>query len=157
MNRRTLKERLLYHHVPLGIASVACCLLVFMLAKSNYLPFRLSMATAYTGMLLLGGTLVLGALKVLRGESSPVSTDWRRDTGIWAALFGLAHVVIGLQVQRLAEMFFGARAMPRRAVDQAQQIQRLRRRTVRLDVRLAGRGRVGKASGVGESLRCLEV
>src|SRR5262249_37754801 len=46
----------------------------------------------------------LGALKVLRGEPSPVSTDWRRDVGIWAALCGLAHVVIGLQVHAPGRM-----------------------------------------------------
>ena len=47
---------------------------------------------------------LLGVLKVLRGETSPVSTDWRRDVGIWAALFGLAHVVIGLQVHMRGRM-----------------------------------------------------
>ena len=104
MNRRTLRQRLLYHHLPLAVASAASCLLVFALVKGKYLPFRLSMGTAYTGALLLGLTLVLGALKVLRGESSPVSTDWRRDAGIWAALFGLAHVVIGLQVHAPGRM-----------------------------------------------------
>src|SRR5216117_3799144 len=105
MNRRTLRQRLLYHHLPLAVASGACCLLVFALADSKYLPFRLSMATAYTSASLLGVTLVLGALKVLRGETSPLSTDWRRDAGIWAALFGVAHVVIGLQVHAPGRMW----------------------------------------------------
>jgi sulfoxide reductase heme-binding subunit YedZ len=104
MNRRTFRLRLLYHHLPLAVASAACCLLLFALVKSKYLPFRLSMATAYTGALLLGATLMLGVLKVLRGETSPVSTDWRRDVGIWAALFGLAHLVIGLQVHAPGRM-----------------------------------------------------
>ena len=105
MNRRTLQQRLLYHHLPLAVASGACFLLVFALVNSKYLPFRLSMATAYTGALLLGVTLVLGVLKVLRGETSPVSTDWRRDVGIWAALFGLGYVVIGLQVHSPGRMW----------------------------------------------------
>src|SRR5262245_10507058 len=104
MNRRTLRQRLLYHHLPIGIASTACFLLIFELVKTKYLPFGLSMATAYTGTLLLGVTLVLGAIKVLRGETSPVSTDWRRDVGVWAALFGLAHLVIGLQVHAPGRM-----------------------------------------------------
>src|SRR6185369_16003114 len=104
MNQRTLRQRLLYHHLPLAVVSGACCLLVFALVKSKYLPFRLSMATAYTSAFLLGVTLVLGVLKVLRGETSPVSTDWRRDTGIWAALFGVAHLVIGLQVHAPGRM-----------------------------------------------------
>lgn len=80
-------------------------MVVFALAKTNYLPFRLSMATAYTGMLLLAVTLVLGVLKVWRGETSPVSVDWRRDVGIWAGLVGIAHVVIGLQVHAPGRMW----------------------------------------------------
>src|SRR5215510_1948123 len=104
MNRGTLRQRLLYHHLPLALASVACCVLVFALAKSKYLPFRLSMATAYTSALLLGVTLALGVLKVLRGEASSVSTYWRRDAGIWTALFGVAHLVIGLQVHAPGRM-----------------------------------------------------
>ena len=105
MNRRTLRQRLLYHHLPLAVASAACCLLVFAVVGGKYLPYRWSMATAYTGVLLLGATLALGAFKILRGEPNPVSTDWRRDVGIWAALFGVAHVVIGLQVHMRGRMW----------------------------------------------------
>src|SRR5262245_56339016 len=105
MNRRTFQQRLLYHHLPLAVASGAYFLVVLALIKTKYLPFRLSMSTAYTSLLLLGVTLVLGVLKVLRGETSPISTDWRRDVGIWAALFGLAHVVIGLQVHAPGRMW----------------------------------------------------
>ena len=104
MSRRDFRQCLLYHHLPLAMASAACFLLLFALAKTKYLPFGLSMATAYTGVLLLDVTLVFGVFKVLRGEASPVSTDWRRDVGIWAALFGLAHVVIGLQVHAPGRM-----------------------------------------------------
>src|SRR5262249_20619765 len=105
MKRRSFRRRLLYHHLPLAVISAACFLLVFELVKTKYLPFGLSMGTAYTGAMLLGVTLVVGVLKVLRGEISPVSTDWRRDVGIWAALFGLAHVVIGLQVHAPGRMW----------------------------------------------------
>src|SRR5262245_65240967 len=87
------------------MGSTACCLLIFALVKTKYLPFRLSMATAYTGMLLLGVTLALGPLRALRGETGQVSTDWRRDVGIWAALFGIAHLVIGLQVHAPGRMW----------------------------------------------------
>src|SRR5262245_64606190 len=86
------------------MGSTACCLLIFALVKTKYLPFRLSMATAYTGMLLLGVTLALGPCKAFRGKTGPVSTDWRRDVGIWAGLFGIAHLVIGLQVHAPGQM-----------------------------------------------------
>ena len=104
MNPRALPQRLVYHHLPLAVASAGCFLLVYALTKSTYLPFRLSMATAYTGTLLLGVTLVLGVCRVLRGQPSPISTDWRRDVGIWAALFGLAHLIIGLNVHAPGRM-----------------------------------------------------
>jgi sulfoxide reductase heme-binding subunit YedZ len=116
MNRNNLRKRLVHHHLPLALAGAGCCLFVFALAKSKYLPFRLSMATAYTGALLLGTTLVIGVLKVLRGETTPVSTNLRRDVGIWAAFFGLAHVVIGLQVHapgRMLTYFFYPREQVR--------------------------------------------
>jgi sulfoxide reductase heme-binding subunit YedZ len=59
---------------------------------------RLSLATGYLGLALLGATLVTGALNILRGRPNPVSTDFRRDLGIWCGLISLAHVVFGLQV-----------------------------------------------------------
>jgi sulfoxide reductase heme-binding subunit YedZ len=103
--KRTIGQRLLRHHLPLAAASASSFLLVFSLIKSTYLPFKLSMATAYTGMLLLAMTLLIGVFKVLRGKASPVSTDWRRDVGIWAALIGVAHVVVGLQVHAPGRMW----------------------------------------------------
>jgi sulfoxide reductase heme-binding subunit YedZ len=45
---------------------------------------------------MLAGTLLLGPLNVLRARPNPVSTDLRRDVGIWAALLGFAHVAVGL-------------------------------------------------------------
>lgn len=66
--------------------------------RSEDTMFRLSMATAYSGLALLGGTLLLGPFNVLRSGRSPLSTDLRRDLGIWAALVSLVHVVAGLQV-----------------------------------------------------------
>jgi methionine sulfoxide reductase heme-binding subunit len=105
MKQRTIGQRLLRHHLPLAAASALSFLLVFAVIKSTYLPFKLSMATAYTSMLLLGVTLVLGVFKVLRGRISPVSTDWRRDVGIWAAVIGSFHVVIGLQVHAPGRMW----------------------------------------------------
>src|SRR5688572_18251144 len=60
--------------------------------------FRVSMATAYVSLTLLAATLVTGPLNVLRRRPNPVSTDLRRDLGIWSALLGLGHVATGLMV-----------------------------------------------------------
>ncbi len=56
------------------------------------------MATTYTSITLLAATLIIGPLNLLRGKLNPVSTDLRRDIGIWCAGIGLAHVIIGIQV-----------------------------------------------------------
>jgi sulfoxide reductase heme-binding subunit YedZ len=56
------------------------------------------MATAYLALALLAAALAVGPLRVLRASANPVSSDLRRDLGIWSASAGLAHTVIGLQV-----------------------------------------------------------
>lgn len=60
--------------------------------------WRLSMALAYTALLFLGATLLIGPLRVLRGRPSPANQMTRRDVGIWAGLLALAHVTIAVQV-----------------------------------------------------------
>ena len=67
-------------------------------SHSTQVMFRLSMATGYTSVVLIAWALLIGPWRVLRGRRAPVSTDLRRDVGIWGALFGVAHVVTGLQV-----------------------------------------------------------
>ncbi|MDQ3062567.1 MAG: ferric reductase-like transmembrane domain-containing protein [Acidobacteriota bacterium] len=62
------------------------------------LIFRWSLATGYVGAALLAVTLSLGARKILRGRSNPVSTDLRRDIGIWCGILSIAHVIVGLNV-----------------------------------------------------------
>lgn len=59
---------------------------------------RASFATAYPALLLLSVTLLLGPWKTLRGKPSPVSTDLRRDIGIWAGIDSILHSVIGQNV-----------------------------------------------------------
>ncbi len=78
---------------------------MFALVSSPDIVFRLSMATAYTGLALLGGTLLLGPLNLWRKRTNPVSTDLRRDLGIWAGIVGLLHVLIGLQVHFRGRMW----------------------------------------------------
>jgi len=65
---------------------------------TDYLPFKLSMGTAYASLGFLSAALLVGPLRVLRGGVHPTSTHFRRDLGIWAGLLGVAHVIVGLQV-----------------------------------------------------------
>lgn len=91
-------RRLRRHHLPLGVATAAALLLVYALVESKNPLFRWSMATAYVGLAALGATLLTGPLNVLRGRPNPVSTDLRRDIGIWAGLLSVAHFLVGWQV-----------------------------------------------------------
>src|SRR5262249_39839060 len=95
-------KRRVQRHIGLAVASVVLMVIVFYLTRyltrSDFIWFRLSMASAYTGLALLGATLATGPWNVLRGRPNPVSTDLRRDIGIWAGIVGLIHVAVGLQV-----------------------------------------------------------
>jgi sulfoxide reductase heme-binding subunit YedZ len=59
---------------------------------------RLSRATAFAGLAFLGATLMVGPLNERLGRPNPVSTNLRRDIGIWAAIGGVIHTIAGLQV-----------------------------------------------------------
>ncbi len=59
--------------------------------------FAASLATGYAGLAFLLVSLAIGPLNVLRQRRNPVSSDLRRDVGIWAGLLALVHTVIGLQ------------------------------------------------------------
>lgn len=69
----------------------------FLVVPGNTLS-RVSTATAYVGLALLAWTLFTGPFNVLRRRANPVSTDLRRDVGIWAGTLSIVHVVVGLQV-----------------------------------------------------------
>ncbi len=92
------KQRFLRHHLVLAFICGALILALYSLVQSDDVKFRWSMNTGYVGLALLGATLITGALNVLRDRRNPVSTDLRRDLGIWCGLISLAHVGIGLQV-----------------------------------------------------------
>lgn len=92
------EQRFRKHHLPIAIVTLILIIGFYQALPSPDSRFRLSMATAYTSLLWLGATLVTGAWNVLRSHPNPLSTDLRRDLGIWAAIVGFAHVLIGLSV-----------------------------------------------------------
>jgi sulfoxide reductase heme-binding subunit YedZ len=96
--RSSYWRRRIRRHIGLALGSAALTAGIFCLVRSDYLMFRLSMASAYAGLALLGAALATGPWNVLRGRPNPVSTDLRRDIGIWAGVLGLLHVAVGLQV-----------------------------------------------------------
>jgi sulfoxide reductase heme-binding subunit YedZ len=91
-------RRLLRNVGIVALALVVYLIVVTATSHSSQVLFRLSMATGYTSVVLIGWALLIGPWRVMRGRSAPVSTDLRRDVGIWGGLFGLAHVATGLFV-----------------------------------------------------------
>lgn len=79
---------------------------LYFFLHTPYTMFGLSMASGYVGLLILSIVLVLGPWNVLRGRVNPVSTDLRRDLGIWAGILGLMHVVTGFQVHFPGRFWF---------------------------------------------------
>jgi sulfoxide reductase heme-binding subunit YedZ len=82
----------------LAVIAAAVTLAFFPLLPGSMVIYRLSMGTAYAGLVFLAAALLIGPLNVLRGVSNPVSTYLRRDIGIVAGVLALAHTIIGLQV-----------------------------------------------------------
>jgi len=85
-------------HALLAAGAALCVAALYLMFSDRERVFRLSMGTAYASLAALAVTLLLGPLNVLRGRPSPVSTDLRRDIGIWGAILAAAHTVFGLQV-----------------------------------------------------------
>ncbi|HXG86167.1 MAG TPA: hypothetical protein VNI84_19255 [Pyrinomonadaceae bacterium] len=99
--KRTRKR--LRHHFWLAAVSLALTALLYGVLSLVYPSpqswiFRWSLATGYVGAALLAVTLSLGAWKILRGQSNSISTDLRRDIGIWCGILSIAHIIVGLNV-----------------------------------------------------------
>ena len=90
-----LTRRLLAHHLPLLLAALASVAILYATRPYRDWISRASFATAYPALILLSATLSIGPLNLLRGRRTPVSTDLRRDIGIWAGILGVTHAVVG--------------------------------------------------------------
>jgi len=91
-------KRRLFHHVGLTALSAGLLFLFYGLVPGDDPKYLWSMATGYAGLILAGITLSIGPLNVINKKKNPVSSDLRRDVGIWSGLVGIAHIVIGIQV-----------------------------------------------------------
>ncbi len=93
--RQRNASRLLRHHLPLALGTAACFALLFLTRPYRDWISRASFASAYPALFLLAATLCIGPWNVLRARRNPVSSDLRRDIGIWAGILGVTHAVIG--------------------------------------------------------------
>lgn len=91
------KKRLTYHGA-LFVVSGILLMLFYSFVPGDDQKYLWSMSTGYTSLILVGVTLMIGPLNVIQKKNNPVSSDLRRDAGIWSGLIGLAHVIVGIQV-----------------------------------------------------------
>lgn len=81
------------HHALLAFVSLVITLVALALEDGSLLD-KLSMATAYNCLLLLAIALSIGPVNVLRSGRPVINSYLRRDTGIWAAINGIVHLIL---------------------------------------------------------------
>ena len=89
----------------LAALAAAGTALIFLATPPPDFRHRLSMATAYSSLVFLCITLLLGPWNTLRRRPNPVSFDLRRDIGIWAGLLAVLHTAVGLTVHLRGRMW----------------------------------------------------
>ena len=90
-----MKQRWLRHHLPMAVASAAAVAVLDCTRPYADSITRLSFATAYVAVALLALTLMTGPWNLVTGRRNPVSSDLRRDLGIWAGALALVHTGVG--------------------------------------------------------------
>lgn len=93
--RGRLLPRVWRHHLPLLLLSFASIATLYQTRPYPDVLSRASFATAYTALVLLAATLLIGPWNLLRRNANPVSSDLRRDLGIWAGIIGILHAAAG--------------------------------------------------------------
>ena len=95
MKQKRLRLRLLKHHLPLGVIAAISAAALYVTRPYSDVISKASFATAYPALALLAATLLIGPLNLLRRRPNPVSSDLRRDVGIWAGILGVLHAAVG--------------------------------------------------------------
>jgi sulfoxide reductase heme-binding subunit YedZ len=106
-------------HVTLAAGAIAITSFAYAATPPPDVRHRLSMGTAYAGLIFLAVSLWLGPWNVLRRQPNPISFDQRRDVGIWTGILAIAHTAIGLTVHLRGRMwmYFFKRLHPLRLQD----------------------------------------
>ena len=93
-----IQGRLIKHHLVLFVLSAAAVALLYFTRPYKDVLSRASFATAYPALVLLAASLFVGPINLIRKRQNPVSSDLRRDIGIWAGILSIVHVVVGQNV-----------------------------------------------------------
>jgi methionine sulfoxide reductase heme-binding subunit len=86
---------LLRHHLPLLLISFISVSALYATRPYKDVISKASFATAYPAIVLLAATLLIGPWNWLRKKLNPVSSDLRRDVGIWAGILSVLHSAVG--------------------------------------------------------------
>src|SRR5260370_8257733 len=92
-------------HLTLAVGAIAISCLAFAATPPPDVPHRLSMATAYAGLIFLAVSLWIGPWNILRRRPNPVSFDLRRDVGILTGILAILHTIVGLTVHLRGRMW----------------------------------------------------
>lgn len=95
MYSNRFRSRINRHHLPLALGTLTSVVVLFVTRPYRDSISRLSFATAYPALLLLLATLLIGPFNVVLRRRNPISSDLRRDLGVWAGLTGVVHAVVG--------------------------------------------------------------
>lgn len=90
-----MQRRLLRHHLPIGLLSALSVVALYYSRGRGDVISWLSFSTAYPALVLIAITLLIGPWNLLRKKANPISTDLRRDIGIWAGILSLIHAGVG--------------------------------------------------------------
>jgi sulfoxide reductase heme-binding subunit YedZ len=105
MPKATYRIRRSKRHLTLAAGAIAITCLAYAATPPPDVRHRLSMATAYAGLIFLAVSLWIGPWNVLRRRPNPVSFDLRRDTGIWTGILAILHTIVGLTVHLRGRMW----------------------------------------------------
>lgn len=105
MHKDSYWMRRFKQHLALAAASIVIVSLAYTATPPPDVRHRLSMATAYAGLIFLAASLCLGPWNVLRRKPNPISFDLRRDVGIWTGILAIVHTAIGLTVHLRGRMW----------------------------------------------------
>jgi len=97
MQAKRLASQRTLTHLLLGCMVVALFLGVAWLVPADKGYNLLLITLGYLSLLLVGVTLLIGPLNLLRQRRNPVNIYLRRDVGIWAGITGCLHVILVLR------------------------------------------------------------
>jgi len=104
-SRRYWARRIGRQAAIIALGVIASGALVVAATERESLAFRVSLGTGYVSLALLAASLAIGPIRIAAGLRSPPSMDLRRDVGVCASLFAVAHVITGLQVHMRGAMW----------------------------------------------------